>query len=180
MNLKYQLRSLSKFVVTLLLISVISFLVNATVSARTLAQREHLTEKEQDLVREAQELLKRTEVFTKVADRRLLVLSNQDATQTKKEEEKWGALPTGTRAELLSDLARILDEAITNIDDVAARSPKSEQLPKALNALNAYAAQLIPKLTAMREKATDDERERLEQAIENAQSIIDAANRKGK
>ncbi|GAC1404349.1 MAG: hypothetical protein NVSMB56_18950 [Pyrinomonadaceae bacterium] len=178
MNPKYQIFTLSKFAVTLLLMSFASFFVNASVSARIIAQREHLTEKEQDLVREAQELSKRTEVFTKVADRRLLVLSNPNATQTKKEEEKWGALPTGTRAELYGDLARILDEAITNIDDTATRSPKSEQLPKALNALNAYAARILPQLIAMRDKTTDAERERLEQAIENAQAIIDAANKK--
>jgi hypothetical protein len=142
------------------------------------AQRDNLTEKEQELVREAQEISKRTDVFIKAIERRLLVINNPNAVQTKKEEEKWGALPAGTRAQLLADIARIFDEAITNIDDTAERSPKSEHLPKALKALNDAAQRLMPQLIALRDKTSEDEREQLERAIENAQSIIDAANKK--
>ncbi|NOT64385.1 MAG: hypothetical protein HOP19_29555, partial [Acidobacteria bacterium] len=57
-------------------------------------KRDHLTEKEVDLIREWQEIDKRIEIFTKAADRRLLLLQNPEATQTKKEEENWGPLPT--------------------------------------------------------------------------------------
>ena len=62
-------------------------------------KRDHLTEQEVDLVRENQELDKRIEVFIKAADRRLLVLTNPNATQKKKkEEEDWGPLPRGNPA----------------------------------------------------------------------------------
>ncbi len=70
--------------------------------------RDHLTPQEVDLVKEAQILDQRIEVFVKAADRRLLVLTGVDAPtpkQLKKDSEKWGELPTGSRAELLGDLA---------------------------------------------------------------------------
>jgi hypothetical protein len=103
-----------------LLISLITgstFIVNAQ-------QRDHLTEQEVDLVKEAQALDKRVDVFIKAAERRMMVINNSagaNAKQLKKDSERWGELPTGSRAELVSDIAKILDEAITNIDDVSAR-----------------------------------------------------------
>ena len=48
--------------------------------------RDHLTEKEDELVREFQEIDKRIEIYVKAADRRLLVLINPNTTQKKKEE----------------------------------------------------------------------------------------------
>lgn len=160
-------------------LSLVAFSVNSY------AQRDQLTDKEQNLVREAQELPKRTEVFIKAIDRRMLVISvgaqAAAAKQSKKELELWGEMPTGTRAELFSDIARILDEAITNIDDAAERSPKSPLLKPSLQKLNDAATRLLPQLTALRSNAADgDERERLEQAIENAQAIIEAAKRNSK
>ena len=54
-------------------------------------QRDHLTEMEGDLIRETAPILdQRIEVFIKAADRRLLVLTNPNATQKKKEEETKG------------------------------------------------------------------------------------------
>src|ERR1044071_10364663 len=88
-------------------------------------QRDHLNEKEVDLVKEAQALDKRVDVFIRAAERRMMVINNSadaNAKQLKKDSERWGELPTGSRAELVSDIAKILDEAITNIDDVSARS----------------------------------------------------------
>ena len=147
-------------------------------------QRDHLTEQEADLVREAQALDRRIEIFIKAVDRRLLALSDGNATQSKqvkKDMEKWGELPTGTRTQLLSDIARILDEAITNIDDAGARSSQSIILPKAFQKLTEASTRILPQLTAMRSTTNDKaEREMLEQAIENLQSIAAAANRTGK
>lgn len=151
-------------------------------ASRTSA-RDHLTEKEVDLVRDAQVLDKRIAVFIRAAERRFLVLSggatNAAASkQLQKESEKWGELPTGTRAELLGDIANILDEAITNIEDVNERDDKNPLVPKALRLLAAASAHFIEQLTPMREQAKEgEERESLEQAIENAQAIIEAANK---
>ena len=108
----------------------------------TAQQRDHLTPQEVDLIKEAQILDKRIDVFIKAADRRLLVLKGgatpgnpANAKQLKKDSEKWGELPTGSRAELVSDIARILDEAITNIDDVSSRDERNPLIAKSLRKL---------------------------------------------
>ena len=105
----------------ILLTLFISLFVGFSAQAQT---RDHLTQQEVDLVKEAQILDKRIDVFIKAAERRMMVINNSaaaNAKQLKKDSERWGELPTGSRAELVSDIARIFDEAITNIDDVSAR-----------------------------------------------------------
>ena len=148
---------------------------------RALPKRDHLTPQEADLVRDAQLIDKRIDVFIRAAERRFLVLQNPQAVAPKqKDAEKWGELPKGTRAELLYDISKILDEAITNIDDVSSREPKNPLLPKALRKLAEACNRFLTQLTPLREQLKDersDEREQLEQAIENAQEIIAAADK---
>jgi hypothetical protein len=144
------------------------------------AKRDHLTPEEVELVRGAQILDVRTAVFTKAAERRLMVLTDPNASssrQVEKDMKKWGELPRGTRTELLSDMAKILGEAITNIDDVAARDPNNELLPKALSALASASMRFLSQLKPMRSQAQGAEREALEQTIENAQLIVEAGDR---
>jgi hypothetical protein len=145
------------------------------------AQRDHLTQQEVDLVKEAQILDKRIDVFIKAAERRLMVISGSaaaNAKQLKKDSERWGELPTGSRAELVSDIARILDEAITNIDDVSARDERNPLIPKALRklaqAVNSIMGQLKP-LSA--EAKSEAEIASFEMLNEDAQSILEAANK---
>src|SRR5262244_4474922 len=100
--------------------------------------RDHLTPQEVDLVKDAQELDKRIDVFIKAADRRMLALNGVDAAsaqQLKKDAELWGDLPTGSRAELVGDIAKILDEAITNIDDVSMHDERNPLIGKSLRKL---------------------------------------------
>ena len=144
----------------------------------TAQQRDHLTEKEVDLVKEAQALDKRIDVFIKAAERRMMVINNSagaNAKQLKKDSEQWGELPTGSRAELLSDIAKIFDEAITNIDDVSARDERNPLIGKSLRKLaqtvNAMMAQLKP-LAA--EAKSDAEIASFELLYEDAQSILEA------
>jgi hypothetical protein len=145
-------------------------------------QRDHLTPQEVDLIKEAQILDKRIDVFIKAADRRLLVLKGGPATanpanakQLKKDSEKWGELPTGSRAELVGDIARILDEAITNIDDVSARDERNPLIAKSLRklgtAVNSIMEQLKPLST---EAKSDAEVASFEMLNEDAQSILEA------
>src|SRR5215813_864283 len=97
-------------------------------------QRDHLTPQEVDLVKEAQILDKRIEVFIKAAERRVMVIngtSAANAKQLKKDAERWGELPAGSRFELVGDIAGIFDEAITNIDDVNTRDERNPLIPKA-------------------------------------------------
>jgi hypothetical protein len=149
-------------------------------------QRDHLTPAEADLVRDAQAIDRRTDVFIKAAERRLLLLTDPQAAQTlqaqqankkDKDKELWGELPTGTRAQLLGDLAGIFDEAITNIDDVAERDAKSSLLHGALRKLAAAATRFQPQLRSMRDNATDNEREALDNTLSELQEIIDAAQK---
>ncbi|MBV9960188.1 MAG: hypothetical protein JO360_17310 [Acidobacteria bacterium] len=137
--------------------------------------RDHLTPQEADLVREAQELDKRTEVFIKAAERRLLALSDPNAAQ--KEKEKWGELK-GTRADFLYDLSRILDEAITNIDDVSSRDESNPLIPKSIRKLAEASTRILTQLEPLRGKLeSDKELHSLDQAIENAQDIVEAAGK---
>ena len=146
-------------------------------------QRDHLTPQEVDLVKEAQILDKRIDVFIRAAERRLLVINNSaaaagNAKVLKKESERWGELPTGSRAELVGDIARIFDEAITNIDDVSARDERNPLIAKSLrklaSAVNTILGQLKPLST---DAKSDAEIASFEMLNEDAQSILEAANK---
>jgi hypothetical protein len=151
--------------------------------AGKLPKRDHLTEQEVELVREAQELDKRTEVFIHAAERRMQAINGTSpaatsAKQAQKELDKWGPLPKGTRAELLGDFAKILDEAINNIDDVAARDGKNPLVPKALRRLAVAVNDFIPQINSLRAQARDgEELAALEDALDNMQQIAEAAKR---
>ncbi len=143
--------------------------------------RDHLTEKEVELVQEAQELGKRIDVFIKAADRRLLVIKGLDAgsaKELKKDSQFWGDLPSGSRSELLGDIAQILDEAITNIDDVSARDEKNPALPRTLRKLAAAASRFITQLKPLQASATDAaEVSNFEALLDNAETIVQAAGK---
>ena len=148
-------------------------------------KRDHLTPQEVDLVKEAQALDKRIDVFIKAADRRLLVMNGgactldaKNAKQLKKDAERWGELPTGTRAELVTDIARILDEAITNIDDVSARDERNPLIPKSLRKLAQAVNTMMEQLKPLRAQIkTDSEIASFESLNEGAQSILEAATK---
>src|SRR5437762_10076819 len=101
-------------------------------------KRDNLTDAETELIRFHQELDKRTEVFIKAADRRFAIINGTAQPSTKKlmkDEPEWGDLPKGTHASLLNDVAGILDEAITNIDDVSRSEQRIPLVPRALRKL---------------------------------------------
>jgi hypothetical protein len=151
--------------------------------ARNSLKRDHLTEQEVELVRDAQALDKRTEVFIRAAERRLQAINGAATTvvnskQSQKEMDKWGPLPKGTRAELLQDFAMILDEAINNIDDVAARDIKNPLVQKSLRKLASAVNGFLPQINSLRAAARDgEELAALEEALDNMQQITEAANR---
>ena len=146
-------------------------------------QRDHLTPQEVDLIKEAQILDKRIDVFIRAAERRLLVINNSGAAAAnakvlKKESERWGELPTGSRAELVGDIARIFDEAITNIDDVSARDERNPLIAKSLRKLAAAVNTILGQLKPLSAEAKSDaEVASFEMLNEDAQSILEAANK---
>ena len=156
------------------------FVVSSFISA-TPQKRDHLTEKEVDLVKEAQALDKRIDVFIKAAERRLMVINGSSAAnakQLKKDSERWGELPTGSRAELVSDIARIFDEAITNIDDVSARDERNPLISKSLRKLAQSVNTIMTQLKPLSAQAKGDaEVASFELLNEDAQSILEAVNK---
>ena len=155
------------------------FLLEAAAPAAR--QREHLTPEEIKLVRDNQELDKRTDVFIHAAERRLLALTNPEdaARQAAKDKEKWGEVK-GTRAQLLYDISKILDEAVTNVDDAAQHNPDSPLLRRSLYKLSEAAGRIAPQLARLREGARDEaEADQLDRALETAQEILDAAKQRG-
>lgn len=142
--------------------------------------RDHLTDPESELIRYHQQLDKRIEVFIRAIDRRFAIISGVAEVKTKRIERgepEWGDLPKGTRVQLLGDIAAILDEAITNIDDVSRRDEKnpliSRSLRKLATAVNGYATQL----NAMSSQTKDvDELAAIERALQFAAQVVEAAN----
>lgn len=145
------------------------------------AQRDHLTDAETELIRFYRELDKRIEVFIKAADRRFAIINGTTQPSTKKaskEEPDWGDVPKGTRAELLGDIAGILDEAITNIDDVSRRDEKNPLISRSLRKLTSAANGYLTQLNAMKARVTDpDEIAAIEHVGEQANQIIEAGKK---
>jgi len=162
------------------LLSILSSAMFPLLAANT-AARDYLTPKEVEQVKLAQIIDQRIGVFIKAAERRLLVLANSGQAagkQTPKDLEKWGDLPEGTRVELIMDVANILDAAITNIDDVAARDEKNRLIPKALRSLAAAVTRFQVQLASMRDQANDaSERRALEQVMDNVREILSATGK---
>lgn len=169
-------RSQTKFFVSVLTsLFCAAFLFAYSVNAQ---RRDQLTDKETDLVRDAQAIDLRTEIFVKAIDRRFLVLNN-DSSQAKKIEkdlEKWGELPKGTRGQLLIDIEKILEEAIDNIDNVAAHEAKSELMPKAVRLLANASDRFLPELKSQLDKTnTEVEKGAILGAIDSCNQIIEAS-----
>ena len=159
----------------------LTFVISLFLANTALAQRDYLTPQEVDLVKEAQILDKRIDVFIRAAERRLIVINSAaaaNAKQLKKESERWGELPTGSRAELVSDIARIIDAAIDNIDDVSMHDERNPLIGKSLRKLatsvNSFMAQLKP-LSA--EAKSETEIASFEQLNEGVQSIREAVTK---
>lgn len=156
-----------------------------TVALGSPAARDYLTPQEIDLVKEAQALDQRIDVFIKAVERRIQVLTGiaptltkEEKKQEKKDADKWGDLPGGTHAELIMDISGILDAAITNIDDVAVRDEKNALVPKALRRLADAATRFQAQLVSLNEQSKDKaERLAIEQALQNIQEIMEAAGK---
>jgi len=155
-----------------------ALMLATTASAQT---RDHLTDQETELVRFHQELDKRVEVFIKAIDRRFAIINGAaqpSAKKSVKDEPEWGEAPKGTRAELLGDIAAILDEAITNIDDVSHRDEKNPLVSRSLRKLTAAANGYLNQLATLKNQIKDpDEIAAVERVADNANQIIEVGNK---
>ena len=166
---------------------VLSFAVFAIlVSAASGQRRDFVTDQEAELIREAQEIDSRIEVLTKFIDRRLAAASISGHTWTppKKSSERWGPEPTGSRSELLSDIRRLLQKSIDDIDDIASRTSTAIEgnevggklFPKAMRNLAAAATRYKPILEGeLKKSPSNTDRGLLIQSIEFCDQIIEAS-----
>ena len=154
------------------------FLIAGSVAAQT---RDHLTDQETELVRFHQELDKRIEVFIRAIDRRFAILNGTAQPAAKKlikDEPEWGEVPKGTRAELFGDIAGILDEAITNLDDVSRRDEKNPLISRSLRKLTSSANGYLSQLAALKNQARDpDEVAAIERVADDANQIIEVGGK---
>ena len=161
-----------------LLLLILAFLIfTYPIPAQT---RDHLTYEEVELVRDMQELDGRMEIYVKAIDRRLLALNNDNSQtrQVEKDLKKWGELPKGTRLELLSDIKKILQEAIDKIDDVAAHDAKSELIPYAVHILADGVQRFVPEFQKLQATATEKrEKGVLADSLEFSNQIIEASTK---
>lgn len=146
----------------------IGFPANAQTS-----RRDYMTDEEIELVRDAQDIDERVDVLTRMVDRRFAVLKIGvgGPVVSAKESGKWGALPSGTRTELLDDIRKLLQKAIDDIDNVAEhpinyaadkdRTEKqkkrdAQRFPSAVRGLAAAAQRYRPALRSLLDKASDE------------------------
>ena len=167
------------FTLTLLALAVL-------VSTAAAQRRDFVTEHEGELIREAQEIDLRIEALTKFIDRRLAAanIAGHSWSMPKKNSELWGPEPTGSRSELLSDIKRLLQKSIDDIDDIASRTTTAIEgnevggklFPKAMRNLAAAAARYKPIFqTELEGSKSNTDRGLLIQSIEFCDQIIEAA-----
>ena len=146
------------------------------------ARGDYLTDEEDIKVREAQTADERAKVFMRIADRRIqLITGNAPAPVEKQsgkkgekkaqeEEREWGVLKTTSKAELLKQYSRAVEECMAKIEDAYERNPKSTALPKALATLREATSRHLQSLKALAGQVTDEgEMRALQDAIEEAE-----------
>lgn len=163
-------------------LSIFAFATAITADAQR--KRDNLTPPEIELARDTQALDQRTLFYVIAIQRRFAVLSGNTADPAKAiklppESSGWGDMPKGSRAELLSDISGILDEAINRIDDTATRDPENLYMMRAARILGeACNTKIVPQLKEIESKATDPkEKIAIGSALEYAQSIIESMSK---
>lgn len=143
-------------------------------------KRDNMTDEEDMKVRDAQEIDLRMEAYSKIINRRLAAIGNPSAVDSKESKKDfsndWGALRTGTNAELFWDIQKTLDESISKIDDIAKRDQKNPLFGKAVHILADNCKEWIPKFRIFGEKAsTDQERNAIVNSVNSCSEIVEAS-----
>lgn len=167
----------------------LTFLAFAVLASTAAGQRrDFVSDEEAELIREAQEVDVRIDVLTKFIDRRLAAagIAGHKWSAPKKNSETWGPEPTGTRTQLLSDIRRLLQKSIDDIDDIASRTSTAIEgnevggklFPKAMRYLAAAAIRFKPIFqNELAQTKTETDRGLLLQSIQFCDEIIDASSK---
>ncbi len=157
-------------------------------------RRDHMTEEEIEIVRDAQDIDLRIEVLIKMTDRRFAALGVDVAgwRPNEKTADKWGPEPKGSRSELLMDIKKLIQKAVDDIDNLAEnpnaapirdeseRNSKqakrdARRLPDSVRMLAAAARRYQPALKLLYDKTTEEkERGPILDAMESCDEIIAA------
>ncbi len=150
-------------------------------------RRDYMTTDEIELVRENQALDTRVAVIVKMIDRRFRAMGTDVGGSKPRSDEVWGPEPTGTTVELYSDINRLLEKAIEDVEGVVERGhgqfvPEKNRdriIPRAMDELTKAARRYLPVLKAAGEK-TRDEKEfgAIAGAVEYCEMILEAAAKK--
>lgn len=154
------------------------FLIVVSAPQVNAQKRDYMTDAESELVREAQEIDKRIDVLVKMIDRRFAIINNQ-TVKADKNAEKWGEPPTGSRIELLSDISKLLQKAIDDIDDVASHNRMDSKLfPKAMHTLADASNRYLSQLKTVYDNSPDQkEKGLITGASDFCQQIIEASSK---
>lgn len=148
-------------------------------TAEAQKRRDYLSDEEIELVRDKQQIDQRIEILVTAIDRRFAVLNNLPSP-IKKNVEAWGAEPKGTRTELISDISKLLQKAVDDIDNLAQNENgmKSEFFPKAVQKLSAAAERFQPQLKLLYDQITvEKERGVILNSMDLCSQIIEAAKK---
>ncbi len=157
-------------------------------------RRDFVTEAEIEIIRNSQDIDERVQALTRMIDRRFQVLAiNVNGwKEPVKSSDVWGDPPTGTRAELLTDIRKLLQKAIDDIDNLAANPNAApirekgdkkakkdpERFPTAVRQLAAAAARYVGPLKAEAERSTSDqERGTIAGSLELCEQIMEAVGK---
>ncbi|MBA2334437.1 MAG: hypothetical protein H0V90_05825 [Blastocatellia bacterium] len=185
-----------KFFLQFLLLTTVlcSVVFTSAVSAQ---KRDYMSDQEIEVVREAQYIDERIDVLTKMVDRRFTALGVVAGgwKQGPKDMDTWGEMPKGTRLELLSDIKKLLQKAIDDIDNLAAHpdaaplrnkeeknSKEAKKDPErfsiAVRSLGQSAKRWLAPMKSQLDAATDDkEKGLLLDSIEFCDQIIEAVGK---
>lgn len=142
------------------------------------AQRkgEYLTEGELNLVRDIRLIDSRSEVFLKIADRRLMALTDPAGSTGDSRFKKYGPLPTGSPVELLDDYRRAVEELMVKLDDEFERTGMTAALKKALESSSKEMDRQLGVLATLKTMSTaEDFRSIHRRAVEAANDLRDGA-----
>jgi hypothetical protein len=159
--------------------SLVALLLALLCSGPAAAQRqgEYLTKDEMDLVQDIRMIENRTQVFLKVADRRLVALQGGEAKDPRFGNQ-FGPLPTGSQADLLDDYRQAVEELEIKLDDEFEREKMSDGVVKALVYSDVEIDRQLKLLESLRPKLTEgDAAHYAERAVSAAKEFQDGVKK---
>lgn len=167
----------------------------ATFSSSASGQRrDYMSEQEIEIVRDAQDIDTRVEVLTRMVDRRFAVMGIdvKGWKDAQKVSEVWGELPTGTHLQLLSDVKKLLQKAVDDIDNLASHPDSApirekgdkeakkdpQRFGNAVRKLGTAAGRYLAPLKMELDKTTDEmEKGNILDSIDLCDQIIEAVGK---